>query len=128
MFGLLLLAITVVPNAMAFPWVAGISGIRSASEIEAQHAKRQSTCPFNANHVPAAPITSQFPYAGAQNGLPSVFPGNFQVPANGDTAHAFAPPGPNDIRGPCPGLNTAANHNVNLQTSSALGYSPLTFE
>lgn len=26
-------------------------------------------------------------------------------------AHAFVPPGPNDIRGPCPGLNAAANHN-----------------
>ena len=109
---LLLLTALAVPNAMAFPWVAGMSGIRSASEVDAQFAKRQSTCPFNPNHVPAAPITAQFPYAGAQNGLPSTFPGNFQVPANGDTAHAFVPPGPNDIRGPCPGLNTAANHNV----------------
>lgn len=27
-----------------------------------------------------------------------------------DTAHRFIAPGPNDIRGPCPGLNTAANH------------------
>lgn len=34
-----------------------------------------------------------------------------QVPADGDTAHAYTPPGPNDIRGPCPGLNAAANHN-----------------
>ncbi|KAL9064901.1 MAG: hypothetical protein Q9161_008575 [Pseudevernia consocians] len=100
-----------VPNATAFPWLASMSGIRSASDIEAQIAKRQTTCPFNADHVPAAPITSEFPYAGAQNGLPSTLPGNFQVPANGDTAHAFVPPGPNDIRGPCPGLNTAANHN-----------------
>ena len=122
MSGLLLLAITVVPNAMAFPWVAGVSGIRSASEVEAQYAKRQTTCPFNTNHVPAAPITAQFPYAGAQNGLPSTFPGNFTVPAIGDTAHAFVAPGPNDIRGPCPGLNTAANHNVSRQTPSAFGY------
>ncbi|KAF6217672.1 hypothetical protein HO133_006774 [Letharia lupina] len=111
MSGLLLLAIMVVPNVIAFPWVAGMSGVRSISEIEAQLAKRQSTCPFNANHVPAAPATSKFPYAGAINGLPSTRPGNFQVPANGDTAHAFVAPGPNDIRGPCPGLNTAANHN-----------------
>ena len=115
MFGLFFLAIGVVPNAMAFPWVADMSGIRSASEIEVQIAKRQSTCPFNPNHVPAPPITEQFPYAGAQNGLPSTFPGNFQVPANGDTVHAFVAPGPNDIRGPCPGLNTAANLNVRLQ-------------
>jgi Peroxidase, family 2 len=24
--------------------------------------------------------------------------------------HAFVPPGPNDLRGPCPGLNAMANH------------------
>jgi hypothetical protein len=34
------------------------------------------------------------------------------VPAPGDTAHQYVAPGPNDIRGPCPGLNAAANHNV----------------
>lgn len=33
------------------------------------------------------------------------------MPADGDTAHAYTAPGPNDIRGPCPGLNAAANHN-----------------
>jgi len=33
------------------------------------------------------------------------------VPAVGDTAHYFVAPGPNDIRGPCPGLNVLANHN-----------------
>lgn len=26
-------------------------------------------------------------------------------------AHAFIPPGKNDLRGPCPGLNAMANHN-----------------
>lgn len=26
-------------------------------------------------------------------------------------ANAFVPPGPGDIRGPCPGLNSLANHN-----------------
>lgn len=25
--------------------------------------------------------------------------------------YAFVPPGPGDLRGPCPGLNAAANHN-----------------
>ena len=110
----LLLIIMLIPNIMAFPWVADVPGIRSVNEVEAQIAKRQTTCPFNPNHVPAAPITSQFPYAGAQNGLPATHPGSFQVPATGDNAHGFVPPGPNDIRGPCPGLNTAANHNVCL--------------
>ena len=109
---LVLLVSMVIPSVMSFPWVAGIPGIKSPAEVEAQHAKRQTTCPFNPNHVPAAPISAQFPYAGAINGLPATRPGNFQVPAFGDTVHGFTPPGPNDIRGPCPGLNTAANHNV----------------
>lgn len=29
-----------------------------------------------------------------------------------DAAHPFKAPGPNDIRGPCPGLNTLASHGV----------------
>lgn len=29
--------------------------------------------------------------------------------------HVWAAPGPGDIRGPCPGLNAAANHGENLQ-------------
>ena len=117
---LFLLAVMAVPSTMAFPWMAGMPGIRSPSEVEAQLTERATTCPNNPNHVPAAPITSEFPYAGAIDGLPSTRPGNFQVPANGDTAHQFVPPGPNDIRGPCPGLNTAANHNVRLYTFSVL--------
>lgn len=31
-----------------------------------------------------------------------------------DPAHPFIAPGKNDIRGPCPGLNTLANHGVRL--------------
>ena len=128
MSALFLLAIMVVPRAMAFPGMAGVPGVRSASEVEAQLAKRQTTCPFNAKHVPAPPITSQFPYAGAQNGLPSTRPGNFQVPAFGDNVHGFVPPGPNDIRGPCPGLNTAANHNVCPEDLSTWRDSSLTLQ
>lgn len=29
-----------------------------------------------------------------------------------DAAHPYRPPGPTDIRGPCPGLNTLASHGV----------------
>lgn len=50
-------------------------------------------------------------YNNAKNGSAGDGKGGFQVPAPGDTAHQFVAPGPNDIRGPCPGLNTAANHN-----------------
>ena len=115
---LFLLAVMAVPSAMAFPFMAGMPGIRSPSEFGAQLTERQTTCPNNPNHEPAAPITSAFPYAGAMNGLPGTGKGNFLVPGQGDTAHQFVPPGPNDIRGPCPGLNTAANHNVRLHTPS----------
>lgn len=31
-----------------------------------------------------------------------------------DDAHPYRSPGPNDIRGPCPGLNTLASHGVNI--------------
>ena len=72
----------------------------------------QSCCPNNPVHPGAAPLTAQFPYLGAKNGLPATRLGNIEVPADGDKAHAFQAPGPLDIRGPCPGLNTMANHHV----------------
>jgi len=70
-----------------------------------------ATCPFNANHKGAAPFNPAYPYNSAQNGQPGKGIGGYKVPADGDTAHYFVAPGPNDIRGPCPGLNAAANHN-----------------
>ncbi|KAG9106303.1 hypothetical protein FRC07_008877, partial [Ceratobasidium sp. 392] len=59
----------------------------------------------------AAPFNPSFPYLGAKNGLPATGGGGIDVPAEGDNAHQFTAPGPNDIRGPCPGMNAAANHN-----------------
>ena len=95
----------------AYPWVARQPGVDSSMLSSARPVKRQDTCPFNANHVPAAPYNSKYPYTGARNGFPGTGVGGIKVPADGDTAHAFQAPGPNDIRGPCPGLNAAANHN-----------------
>lgn len=109
--------------AYAFPWVANQPGVDS-SLFQNRHKRQQSggnnpggpaTCPFNANHQPAAPITSDYPYNNALNGLPGDGNGGFQVPAEGDTVHQYVAPGPNDIRGPCPGLNAAANHNVSIK-------------
>lgn len=58
-------------------------------------------CPFNPNHEPAAPITSQYPYLGAINGQPGTGKGGILVPADGDTAHEYrAPDYSVDIRGP----------------------------
>jgi hypothetical protein len=51
-----------------------------------------ATCPFNPDHPGATPITSEYPYNGAINGLPGKGVGGYQLPAPGDTAHQFTPP------------------------------------
>lgn len=39
-----------------------------------------------------------------------------------DAAHPFIAPKPTDMRGPCPGLNTLANHGVSSLRSVAFSY------
>lgn len=98
----------------AFPFVSKMPGVNSSLFQRQQPGSgpgSAATCPFNADHIPAPGITDQYPYNGAINGQPGNGKGGYQVPAPGDTAHEFLAPGPNDIRGPCPGLNAAANHN-----------------
>ncbi|KAM3424667.1 hypothetical protein BST61_g6654 [Cercospora zeina] len=113
---------SLVASAGAFPFVMDVPGVESSAiQAERTRIRRQqpgqgpgsaAECPFNANHVPAAPVTAQYPYNNAKNGRKGNEKGGFQVPAPGDTAHQFVAPNPNtDIRGPCPGLNVAANHN-----------------
>ena len=111
------LSLMALPVVLPFPWMGDMPGVQEhpieAPKIEKRQGTTQAGCPFNKNHVPGAPATPQFPYLGAMNGLPATHPvGNIEVPTDGDNIHNFVPPGPNDIRGPCPGLNTAANHNV----------------
>ena len=104
-----------VTSAVAYPFVANMPGVDSSllrNAEQSKNAKRQSSCPFNSVHQGAAPYSAQYPYTGARGGLPGNGKGGILVPAAGDTSHAFEAPGPNDIRGPCPGLNTAANHHV----------------
>lgn len=105
-------------SASAFPWVVNAPGVDSS--LFTKQRRQQpggsdpggaATCPFNANHQGAAPFNAAYPYNSAQNGQPGKGIGGYLVPATGDTAHAFVAPGANDIRGPCPGLNAAANHN-----------------
>jgi len=105
-----------IASASAFPWVARMPGVDSSLLPKRQQSGGSNpggpaTCPFNSDHKPAAAFNSKYPYNSAQNGLPGKGIGGYQVPAPGDTAHQFVAPGPNDIRGPCPGLNAAANHN-----------------
>lgn len=113
-----------IAGANAYPWVANVAGVDSSMlkghratrsivrrQQAAEGAGSAANCPFNPNHVPAAPVTSQYPYNGAVNGNAGKGVGNYIVPDPNDAAHQFVAPGANDIRGPCPGLNTAANHN-----------------
>ena len=110
---LLLFLLLSISIANSFPFVADVPGVDSSMlNRKFQSTKRQSACPFNSAHPGAAPYTAEYPYTGAKNGLPGTQIGGIKVPADGDTAHAFEAPGPNDIRGPCPGLNAAANHHV----------------
>lgn len=97
-------------STLAYPWVAGQPGVDSSLFRKARPERRQAgSCPFNGNHKPAATYTSKYPYTGAKNGVPGTGVGGIKVPADGDSDHAYQDPGPNDIRGPCPGLNAAAN-------------------
>ncbi|PMD42855.1 Cloroperoxidase [Hyaloscypha variabilis F] len=67
------------------------------------------TCPFNSNHDYPVPVSDQFLYNGAKGGGPGKGEGRYLVPAPGDTDHQFIAPKGQDIPGPCPGLNAAAN-------------------
>lgn len=112
-----LITILAATAVHSFPFVANVPGVDTKLFRPRQQpggsgqAGGAATCPFNPNHVDAPGITDEYPYNSAANGLPGLGKGGFQVPADGDTAHQFQAPGPNDIRGPCPGLNAAANHN-----------------
>ncbi|KAG0651348.1 Aromatic peroxygenase [Hyphodiscus hymeniophilus] len=126
----LLAAALGVSAVTAFPFVARTPGV-DASMLErhtpslarrSNYARQQSggsnpggnvNCPYIPweDHVPAPGISAAYPYNGAKNGQPGNGRGGYPVPAPGDTAHQFiAPDYTKDIRGPCPGLNTAANH------------------
>lgn len=117
-------------SVTAFPFVMNAPGVDSSMlagrsnvlKARSNFARQQSggsnpggnlDCPYIPwdEHVPAPGVTDEYPYNNAKNGAPGNGKGGYQVPAPGDTAHQFIAPGPNDIRGPCPGLNAAANHN-----------------
>lgn len=112
----IILALAAAQSAFAYPWVPSMPGVDS-SMLPTRRSPTLNTirdgpmCPFNADHVPAAPITEKYPYMGAINGKQGSEAGGIPVPAPGDTAHEFRKPNPaTDIRGPCPGLNVLANH------------------
>lgn len=91
-------------SAHAYPWALKLAQGRDIGDISHQLSasleKRAATCPAVGTRQGAAPYSSAYPYTGAKNGLPGTGKGGIQVPAKGDTAHAYVAPGPNDIRGP----------------------------
>lgn len=117
MFAKSLVALSLAADgALAFPWVANVPGVDS-SLLKRQQTNpgapgSAQTCPFNPDHPGAAPYSPDYPYTGAKNGMPGTQKGGVMVPDPNDAAHQFVEPDMSkDIRGPCPGLNTAANHN-----------------
>lgn len=102
-------------GAHAFPYVAKQQGVDTSLFRKRQQPggglADPALCPFNPNHVDAAPVTAEFPYNNARNGRPGDGRGGFMVPHPDDPDHQFQPATELDIRGPCPGLNAAANHN-----------------
>ncbi|KAK4493742.1 hypothetical protein PRZ48_014927 [Zasmidium cellare] len=117
MFSKALIAASLASQVTAWPFVAESVGMdpelmKRNDRLVERVPGDAASCPFNPNHTPAVPISDKYPYCGAKDGVPGkqVCDNNL-VPANGDTAHYFVAPGKNDIRGPCPGINTAANHN-----------------
>ncbi|SMQ52898.1 unnamed protein product [Zymoseptoria tritici ST99CH_3D1] len=105
-------------TAQAFPWVQNVPGVDN-SMLSSLNRRQQNpapgpgsaqTCPFNPNHVNAPEVTDQFPYNNARKGGRGNEKGGYLVPAPFDNVHRYIPPTARDIRGPCPGLNVAANH------------------
>ena len=112
MYKLVLVFLAVFPTAFSFPFIASQPGVDSTLLKRSPNAKRITACPVITNRIGAAPFNKKFPYSGANAGKPGTQRGGYEVPSDKDTAHFFEAPGPNDIRGPCPGLNAAANHHV----------------
>ncbi|KAF1988889.1 Cloroperoxidase [Aulographum hederae CBS 113979] len=82
------------------PLAASVIAFPHLSEEYAEFVKRQiPTLPLSQNEHNSGPIDSLVFDATEQ--FVDVRPG---------TTHEYRDPGPNDKRGPCPGLNAAANH------------------
>jgi hypothetical protein len=79
LFSVVLLAFA--PAVYGYGWVADQVGVDPSLLKEARYAsqKRQTSCPFNADHKGAAPCSAAFPYTGARNGLPGTGKGGIKA-------------------------------------------------
>lgn len=113
-----LIAAALASQVTAWPFVANSVGMDPEEMIRRDRLVERTpgdaaSCPNNPNHKPAVPISAKYPYCGAKDGVPGKqICNNNLVPAKGDTAHYFQAPGKNDIRGPCPGINTAGTNPI----------------
>lgn len=79
-----LLVALLVEQTFAFPWVADAPGVNAGLLRRQQTPPPNSpgsakNCPFNPNHVPAAPVTAKYPYNNAKNGQKGNEKGNYQA-------------------------------------------------
>jgi len=97
--------LSLIVAVTAYPFMANYDKM---SEVE----KRVFTVTYRRMAKRSADeISSKYPYTGDKNdGLPGTQIGNVLVPAVGDTDHQYQDPPAGAFRGPCPGLNAAANH------------------
>lgn len=109
---LAILSTALIGSTVAFPALLNLNGKDKlldlsvidlnvkTEEKNTYAAADPKNCPYNPNHVPAAPWNPKFPYRNAKNGLPGSGKGGYVVPHPDDEAHKFIAPGPLDIRGP----------------------------
>jgi hypothetical protein len=114
-----------VSNHTIFIFLSAVSVVESFPQVPVQkgsidpeplffhrHDERQNNCLFNAKQEIVAAYNEKSAYTGARISLPGTGKGGIKVPADGDPAHAFKALTVNDIRGPSPGLNAAANMGI----------------
>ncbi|KAI9651489.1 MAG: hypothetical protein M1831_000806 [Alyxoria varia] len=95
-----IIVLALVPFSYGFPGMAGLGAeLEAQSKLRPRQVGLPSNLPLSQNEGNSGPIPSLI--FNAKEQFVNVKPG---------TVHEFRSPGPNDKRGPCPGLNAAANH------------------
>jgi hypothetical protein len=95
LLGLLAATVSAFPSALLEEAIKSPEVAARAAEIASTHDKRQTTTD------PASNIFEPVPIFNAAAQYVDVGPGS---------GHEWQAPGPNDLRGPCPGLNAFSNH------------------
>lgn len=97
---ILVLVLTSIQYASAYPWVMESAGLSSPkhNQKRAEPSVRQPLFLSNRKNT------------GRGNNAPTFNAAAQYVDITSGSGHDFHPPGTTDRRGPCPGLNAAANH------------------